>query len=127
MKTILTLFLGVFLLWGCKTTETIRYVPVEVPVTVWRSDTLRITQTDSVYIEKRNDTVYLSKYKTIWRERIVNNRDTLTKVLEVPTPYPVDRIIEKRVRGVFWWIGLVVSIGIAIFALLRLTPLKRFF
>lgn len=127
MKTILTLFLAVLFFYGCKPTEKIKYVPVEVPVTVWRSDTLRITQTDSVYIEKRNDTVYLSKYKTLWRERTVNNRDTLTKVFEVPTPYPVDKIVEKRVKGIFWWIGFVASIGIVIFVLLKLTPLKRFF
>ena len=67
MKTILILFLATFLLVGCRTTEIVREVPVEVFRYVQRNDTLIVNTTDSVRIHEKGDTVFLERFKTVYR------------------------------------------------------------
>lgn len=95
MKWLFTL-LALLLLSGCRTMQ---YVPVETV----RSDTLRITQTridsvtvrDSIYMERRGDTVYRTEWR--WRDRLRLVRDTLYSVRSdsIAVPYPVEKKLSR--------------------------------
>ena len=81
LARIITLIFLATILYGCKS---IQYVPVETT----KRDTTYLSQTkidsiyprDSIYVERKGDTVYLSKYKylykyiekhdTLWREKV---------------------------------------------------------
>ena len=98
MKTkilILTAVLATIFLVGCKPTERIIEVPVEVTRYVQRSDTVQVYSTDSIYIRERNDTVWIEKYKTLYRDRIQVRVDTVPKVVKVTEKIT----LEKKIKG----------------------------
>ena len=121
MKPILTLFLAIILSSCVKTIETIKEVPVEVTKYVQRSDTLIMNTTDSVYIRQKGDTVYSEKFRTVYRDRVQLQRDSVPYIVEIKkTEF---REVEKpvKVRDWIWWIG---AIGI-IYAFVRLVLFVR--
>ena len=113
MKTkilILTAVLATIFLVGCNPTERIIEVPVEVVRYVQRSDTVQVYSTDSIYIRERNDTVWIEKYKTLYRDRIQVRVDTVPKVVKVTERITLEKKIQ--VRGIIWWSGSVVIVGL---------------
>lgn len=96
LARIIVLILLAIMLYGCKS---IQYVPVE---TIKR-DTTYISQTkidsiyhrDSIYVEHKGDTVYLSKYKYLYK--YIEKHDTLwrEKVDTVRVAYPVEAQLTK--------------------------------
>lgn len=107
---ILSLFLATLSLVGCKPTERIVEVPVEVTKYVQRSDTVQVYSTDSIYIRERNDTVWIEKYKTLYRDRIQVRVDTVPKVVKVTEKITLEKKI--KVRGIIWWAGIVGIVGL---------------
>lgn len=93
------------ILYSCKS---IQYVPVE---TIKR-DTTYISQTkidsvyhrDSIYVEHKGDTVYLNKYKYLYK--YIEKHDTLwrEKVDTVQVAYPVEAQLTK-------WQKIKINIG----------------
>jgi hypothetical protein len=83
--------------------RSIQYVPVEKVKTEYIVKTDSFIQRDSVYcidsvwVEKRGDTITLQKtkiiYKDKWRE--VVKTDSFIKVDSVQVPYPVERNLTK--------------------------------
>ena len=81
---VLTIFVN-----ACST----RYVPVEsVRVDSVRVETVRrdsVVLRDSIYVVQRGDTVYKTKYKYVYRDRVLRDTfyhvkcDTVTKVVKV--------------------------------------------
>lgn len=96
LARIITLILLAIMLYGCKS---IQYVPVE---TIKR-DTTYISQIkidsiyhrDSIYVEHKGDTVYLSKYKYLYK--YIEKRDTLwhEKTDTIQVAYPVEAQLSK--------------------------------
>ena len=96
LTRIIVLMLLAIILYGCKP---IQYVPVE---TIKR-DTTYISQTkidsiyqrDSIYVEHKGDTVYLNKYKYLYK--YIEKHDTLwrEKVDTVQVAYPVEAQLTK--------------------------------
>lgn len=94
-RIIVLVFLAA-ILYSCKS---IQYVPVE---TIKR-DTTYISQTkidsvyhrDSIYVEHKGDTVYLNKYKYLYK--YIEKHDTLwrEKVDTVQIAYPVEAQLTK--------------------------------
>ena len=108
-KPILSLFLATFLFGGCRTIEIVREVPVEVIKYVQRSDTLIMNTTDSVYIRQKGDTVYSEKFRTVYRDRVRVERDSIPYIVEITK---TDVRVEKeevpvKVRDWIWWIGAI--------------------
>lgn len=108
-KPILILFLAIILSSCVKTIETIKEVPVEVVKYVQRSDTLIMNTTDSVYIRQKGDTVYSEKFRTVYRDRVRVERDSIPYVVEITK---TDVRVEKeevpvKVRDWIWWIGAI--------------------
>ena len=118
---IIFVLFAILTLISCKTRYVTEYQTVEVPVihTELRTDTVRdsVMQHDSVTIYTKGDTVFSEKYRYItkWKERskIVNNTDTLTKIVEKPVPVEVEKKLSKwqkvkiNLGGIviilFWW------------------------
>ena len=121
MKPILTLFLAIILSSCVKTIETIKEVPVEVTKYVQRSDTLIMNTTDSVYIRQNGDTIYSEKFRTVYRDRVRVERDSVPYIVEITkTEF---KEVEKpvKVRDWIWWVG---AIGV-IYAFVRLVLFVR--
>lgn len=96
---IIILVLLACILCGCRS---IQYIPVE---TIKR-DTTYISQTkidsvyhrDSIYVEHKGDTVYLNKYKYLYKH--IEKHDTLwrEKVDTIQVAYPVEAQLTKWQR-----------------------------
>lgn len=96
LARIITLIFLATILYSCKS---IQYVPVET----MKRDTTYLSQTkidsiyhrDSIYVEHKGDTVYLSKYKYLYK--YIEKRDTLwrEKVDTVRVAYPVEAQLTK--------------------------------
>ena len=96
LTRIIVLMLLAIILCGCKS---IQYVPVE---TIKR-DTTYISRTkidsiyhrDSIYVEHKGDTVYLSKYKYLYK--YIEKHDTLwrEKTDTIQVAYPIEAQFTK--------------------------------
>lgn len=105
LARIITLIFLATILYGCKS---IQYVPVETT----KRDTTYLSQTkidsiyhrDSIYVERKGDTVYLSKYKYLYK--YIEKHDTLwrEKVDTVRVAYPVEAQLTK-------WQKIKINIG----------------
>lgn len=105
LARIITLIFLATILYGCKS---IQYVPVETT----KRDTTYLSQTkidsiyhrDSIYVERKGDTVYLSKYKYLYK--YIEKRDTLwrEKVDTIQVAYPVEARLTK-------WQKIKINIG----------------
>lgn len=105
LARIITLIFLATILYGCKS---IQYVPVE---TIKR-DTTYISQIkidsiyhrDSIYVEHKGDTVYLSKYKYLYK--YIEKHDTLwrEKTDTIQVVYPVEAQLTK-------WQKIKINIG----------------
>ena len=120
-KPILSLFLATFLLVGCRTVEIVREVPVEVVKYVQRSDTLIMNTTDSVYIRQKGDTVYSEKFRTVYRDRVRVQRDSVPYVVEITKTEIKEVEKQVKVRDWVWWVG---SIGL-IYGFVRIVLFVR--
>ena len=114
MRELTRIIVLVFLasiLYSCKS---IQYVPVE---TIKR-DTTYISQTkidsvyhrDSIYVEHKGDTVYLNKYKYLYK--YIEKHDTLwrEKVDTIQVAYPVEAQLTK-------WQKIKMNLGNALIVL----------
>lgn len=96
LARIITLIFLATVLYSCKS---IQYVPVET----MKRDTTYLSQTkidsiyhrDSIYVERKGDTVYLSKYKYLYK--YIEKHDTLwrEKVDTIQIAYPVEAQLTK--------------------------------
>lgn len=105
LARIITLIFLATILYSCKS---IQYVPVETT----KRDTTYLSQTkidsiyhrDSIYVERKGDTVYLSKYKYLYK--YIEKHDTLwqEKVDTIQVAYPVEARLTK-------WQKIKINIG----------------
>lgn len=109
-KLLIVLFL--FLLVSCGTTKV-----VEVPVEKIRTEYIdrqvidTLIKNDSIIIRDKGDTVFLEKYKYLYRyinrTDTVIQTDTITKTITVEVTKEVNKLKE-------WQIGLMILGGIAL-------------
>lgn len=105
LARIITFIFLATILYSCKS---IQYVPVET----MKRDTTYLSQTkidsiyhrDSIYVERKGDTVYLSKYKYLYK--YIEKHDTLwrEKVDTIQVAYPVEAQLTK-------WQKIKINIG----------------
>lgn len=104
---------------------TVRYVPVPerhtdtVRVTTVRHDSIYVH--DSVSVSERGDTVFVTRYRYIGRDRLV--RDTVYQSLRDSISVPVSVDVESGVRRIFGS-GIAVPL-LAVALLLVVLFLKR--
>ena len=109
---IITIFLGTGIwLTSCRS---IKYVPV----TSVKHDSIYINQIkydsiynhDSVYYAKTGDTIYLYKYKSTYRDKIVRDTVKCTKTDSIPYPVEVKKYIKVE-KSLSWWQTLLIWTG----------------
>ena len=95
---------------GCKT---IQYVPVHTIDTVIVDNYIRdsIKTSDSVYIYRGNDTLYIYKEKVYYRDKLVTDTVYKNSIKEVPVPVEVEKVVEveksHKLRDILALLGLV--------------------
>lgn len=99
-KSSITWLFLLLLLTGCKS---IQYVPTETVKTEYRANTvhdsiyIETVKHDSILVEKQGDTVLVTKYhylyKDRWKEKTVV--DTIIKTDSIQVPYPVEKQLSR--------------------------------
>ena len=95
---------------GCKE---IQYVPVHTIDTVIVDNYIRdsIKTSDSVYIYRGNDTLYIYKEKVYYRDKLVTDTVYKNSIKEVPVPVEVEKVVEveksHKLRDILALLGLV--------------------
>lgn len=99
-------------LCSCKT----KYVPVETV----KIDTIYINKLqrdsiymyDSVFVKDKGDTVFVEKYKYLYRDKLVRDTLYINRTDSIQTPYPVEKELTKwqqfRMDFGVWAIGIVI-------------------
>lgn len=111
MKKLLIVILVSLLLSGCTSTKYVE-VPVDRVKIEYRDRTLidTLIRNDSVIIRERGDTVFMEKYKYLYRTKEV--KDTINTTDTVTVVKPVEVVKEvNRVHN--WQIILMVLGGVA--------------
>lgn len=104
-------FMLMSLFGGCKPVERIT-VRTEF-VDRLRYDSIYLSKSDSIYMYKNGDTVRIEKFKTVYKDRLKIIKDTVVRTdTFVTVTKPVTKIVEKKVRGLFWWTGLINIIAV---------------
>lgn len=110
-KLLLAILLGI-LLSGCATTKYVE-VPVDRVKIEYRDrvsiDTLY--RNDSTIIREKGDTVFLEKYKYIYRVKELRDTVNVTDTITVVKPVEVTKEVNKLHN---WQVGLMVLGGAAI-------------
>ena len=99
MGMILGMIGGIVLLTGCKS---VKYVPVETV----RFDTTYINKVqrdsvvryDSVYVREKGDTVWLEKFRYVYRDKLVRDTLYVNRTDSVRVPYPVEKELTRWER-----------------------------
>ena len=82
--------------------RSVRYVPVEtvrtdsVLVNSIQRDSVHLI--DSVFVREKGDTVWLEKYRYLYRDRVTHDTVSVVKVDTVRIPYPVERELTRWQR-----------------------------
>jgi hypothetical protein len=118
MKTILSIFLTLILLSGCKTKEVIKYIPINNTVT--KIDSFTVLRTDSFVQTSKGDTIYRDRWRTLFTDRIKLRVDTLKVPYEVRTPFEVEKKVIEYKHDFIWYVGLLVIISTFIFLLYKI-------
>ena len=79
--------------------RSVRYVPVETV----RTDTVymnrverdSVVRYDSVYVREKGDTVWLEKYKYVYRDKWRTDTIYMSRTDTVSVPYPVERQLTR--------------------------------
>lgn len=119
------LMIIVSILAGCTTTK---YVEVEkvhndtTYITKWQKDSVWLH--DSVWVEKSGDTIRIDRWHTKYIEKKVHDTCYVAKIDSVPKPYPVEKLVEKKLA---WWQKLLMWSGGIGIVILVIFIFNRFF
>lgn len=121
MKKIFIFAVIATLFCSCKS---VKYIPVETTKVEYRDKFLQdsIYLQDSVFVQKKGDTLFLERYKYLYKNRYI--RDSIFLNDTVRVPYPVEVVKEVKAPLNFWqmfqiWSGRV-ALGLIILALVYL-------
>lgn len=107
------------LLAGCRQ---VRYVPVETV----RLDSIYLTQTlrdsivryDSVYVRDKGDTLYVERWKYLYRDKVRVDTMVSVRVDTLSVPYPVERELTRWQRLKLelggWAFGIILTAALVI-------------
>lgn len=124
---ILSLLILSLIAFSCRS---IQYVPVETVKTEteyvdrWRRDSVHVR--DSVFVLVKGDTVYIDKYKTIYKDRIFRDTTYIERIDTTSIPYPVEKQLT-RWQSVKMEAGGFALGGMAIILLLLIIKFSRKF
>ena len=106
-------------IWSCKSVE---YVPVETV----RTDSIYINQVqrdsiyqhDSIYIREKGDTVWMEKYKYVYRDKLVHDTMYVNRTDTIREPYPVEKELTRwqqmKLELGGWAFGIIITFALII-------------
>lgn len=101
----------------------IQYVPVHEVDTIFVDNYIRdsIHSSDSVYVYRNADTLYVYKEKVYYKDKLVT--DTVYKVNYKEVPVEVEKVVEVEkhapVKNAFAWIGFLAAVVLLGYILYR--------
>lgn len=104
------IYITMFLMSGMwlSSCRSIQYVPVDTIKTEYKYiDRIQhdsIYQKDSVMYYVKGDTVFVDKYKYLYKYLFINKVDSFVKVDSIQVPYPVEKQLTR-------WQSLMMDIG----------------
>lgn len=94
-----------------------KYIPIETV----RTDSIYINQVqrdsiyqhDSIYIREKGDTVWMEKYKYIYRDKIVRDTMYFNQTDTIREPYPVEKELSRwqqmKLELGGWAFGIIIT------------------
>lgn len=126
VKRLIGVFIIVILIVSACTTTKVVEVPVETIRTEYKNN---ITY-DSIYVRDsierwiQGDTVYLTRYHTLYRYKdrldTIMTTDTITKVVKV------DIVKETKVNELYWWQKTLMWLGGILSLLILILIIRKF-
>lgn len=110
--------IAITLLCAVFSCTTVKYVPVETV----KTDSIRVVDVqrdsihilDSVFVREKNDTVYLTRWKTIYKEHLKTDTivevrvDSINTVVEVEKPLTRMQSLKQDIgAGVMWAVPII--------------------
>ena len=126
MKTLIHLIIlltSAVWLCSCRT----KYVPVESVRTEieyrdrWQRDSIHVH--DSIHVREKGDTVFIDRWHTEYKDRLVHDTVYIEKTDSVQVPYPVEKAltrwqsVKQEVGGIA--IGVIIALCLVIIWLIR--------
>lgn len=109
----------------------VRYVPVETVKTEveyrdrWQRDSIHVR--DSIYVRERGDTVFIDRWHTFYKDRILRDTMYVNRTDTIREPYPVEKSLSKwesfKIEIGGWAFGVILSF--VLFAIIWLVYKKR--
>lgn len=102
------------LISGCKVTKClpeVEYITRDSIITRFHTDSVRVIERDSVYVEKGGDTIFVTKWKTLYKEHITNKVDTIyqDKTQTVVQTEEV-RYVPSYYKWCSWCLWIIIAI-----------------
>lgn len=115
MSRMAAIVMVLLMLCGCRT----EYVPLEtvkkdsVYLDKWRKDSIFVM--DSVYVRAKGDTVYMYRYKYVYKDKLTTDTMYVHRTDSVEVPVPVERELSRweRWKMELGGISFGVCIGLA--------------
>lgn len=89
-------FMCLLLVCSCRT---MKYVPVEtIKIDTTYINKLQrdsIYMLDSVYVKEKGDTVFIEKYKYLYRDKLIRDTLYMAKTDSIQVPYPVEKELTR--------------------------------
>ena len=114
-----------FILTSCKPKEII--VNHTEYVERVRFDSIYLQKYDSIRIVEKGDTVTIERFKTVFKDRLKIQKDTVLRTdtfTTAPVQVQVTKIKKVQVYGFFWWTGLISILALIIYITFKLSNFK---
>lgn len=110
-----------------------KYIPIETV----RTDSIYINQVqrdsiyqhDSIYIREKGDTVWMEKYKYIYRDKIVRDTMYFNQTDTIREPYPVEKELSRwqqmKLELGGWAFGIIITAALIIIGWLLYKSRKK--
>ena len=134
MKTKFLYLLIILLMSGICSCSRTQYVPVPSVSTdsvfVYKHIRDSIVQRDSVFVKEKGDTIWVNRYRYIYKDKLIRDTMYIAQIDSIRVPYPVERKLNKwqsmklELGGIAMG-ALIVSIGLIIVKFILRRFVKR--
>jgi hypothetical protein len=115
----LPLILATMTLASCKP---VKYLPAESVKTEYHKELVRdsVFLYDSIFVKEKKDTVYIERYRYLYRDKTVRDTALINDTIRIPYPVEIPVEITKPLSG--WqnfqiWLGRALIGAVAVFCL----------
>ena len=102
MKTKFLYLLIILLMSGICSCSRTQYVPVPSVSTdsvfVYKHIRDSIVQRDSVFVKEKGDTIWVNKYRYIYKDKLIRDTIYIDQIDSVHIPYPVEKKLSRWQR-----------------------------